>query len=166
MDRGQITRGLRCPGKGIWVLFSGHGDPWGWVLMQTPITPRSSPLGLSCLTGPTRTDPGAHHGSNPFPRIHVLSILPSSPQLLLLPRNPGVLSSGKPGQAPSARGVGVELRALLCFRHKRKCITSFSCLIHSNPGSETLSKPRGEQVLLICCLPHLHSHSPRAPPLL
>lgn len=29
MDRGKITWGLRCQGKGVWVLLSGHGRPLG-----------------------------------------------------------------------------------------------------------------------------------------
>lgn len=49
-DRGQITWGLRCQGKRVWVLLSGHGRPLGLNSAVASCYSRSSPMSMSRLT--------------------------------------------------------------------------------------------------------------------
>lgn len=124
MDRSQTTwgQGLMCQGKRTWVLLSGHGRPVGVECCCSLMLFQVNPLGMSCLTGPTRTDSRTtlYAGWSLFLESTWSSLLPCSLSLLQLHKSSGVLSSGEacpdassllcrgsilaPSSAPDTRG--------------------------------------------------------------
>lgn len=121
---------------------------------------QAKPSGPELSSGPTRIDPGAHcTPDNPIPRIHVPSV---TAQLTLHPP-PRML------QGPVLWEAYPNTRCLLCranssaaslLQAQEHTHHYYSHLICSNPRSQTLSEPPGEQMLLAYCLPHPHSHDP------
>lgn len=132
MGRGQITRGLGY--EGVWFYSWAMETPGGWALLQPPVIPRPSPLGLSFQQ--VQPELILEHTALltiPFLESMCSLSLPSSPSLLL-PEGSRVLSSGKLSPIPAV--CCVELIALqpLCSRHKRTRITIILTWYAATPG--------------------------------